>query len=630
MNRYTREDFGNYITEMRKKYGLSMERLSEGLVELSILGKFEKGDRFPDKLTRDRLLSRMGETADSYENYLCYDEFFPWKLRQQILQAIVDLDREKSENLISRYENTYDMTNPVEKQFVLAMKGMILKRDGASREELAELYHRAVSLTVSDITEENFEKKSLSMQELYLILEYVNYSKPTEEKVCWFEKVLTYIKNSPLDDVCRAKIYPQTVYFLYRELEKKEESLKETEVQMLGLSNQAIEMLRDAHGSYYLWELLQVRKGLLQKMEKTLNAEGEAQKSSALELVKKENEEWIWAVEEVRKELGRPFEMQDECYLYVEKEAYCIGDVIRIRREMLGLSRQQLCEGICSLKTIGRIENNKLRTQRPIVRELFQRLNLPMEFQRTELVSSSMEAQRLMDDLRCSINERENEKVEKTLKKLREMVSLEIPMNRQTLMRIEVLNQKQTEQISKEEFLEKIREVLEYTMPYEAAVSEKSGYMTEEEVGCIHNMVSNMNWDNPELQKCLTTLRRCYTGLREEGFIGAYINSYELVMSGVASQLGNKGEYDTASDISKTILSECLKWNRITFIPGSLYDLTWNYEQKEKEHIPVEEKRNVFRDINLCVIYSRFGRRKFMERSYKRKLEQRKSTMITL
>lgn len=29
-----------------------------------MLGRFESGERFPDKLTRDRLFARMGENAD--------------------------------------------------------------------------------------------------------------------------------------------------------------------------------------------------------------------------------------------------------------------------------------------------------------------------------------------------------------------------------------------------------------------------------------------------------------------------------------------------------------------------------------------------------------------------------------
>ena len=107
---------------------------------------------------------------------------------------------------------------------------------------------------------------------------------------------------------------------------------------------------------------------------------------------------------------------------------------------MLGLTQERLCEGICSLKTIGRIENNKLRTQRPIVKELFVRLNLPMDFQRTDLVTDSVEAQQLMNALKVSIHERERGKVEKIIVQLRGLVSQNILMNRQTLNRIETEN----------------------------------------------------------------------------------------------------------------------------------------------------------------------------------------------
>lgn len=341
-----------------------------------------------------------------------------------------------------------------------------------------------------------------------------------------------------------------------------------------------------------------------------------------LKTLERENGEYLWALKETCAEFGRPVEMQNECYLFVEKESYCIGDVIRIRRKMLGLSREQLCEGICSLKTIGRIENNKLSTQRPIVRELFKRLHLPMEFQHSELVTSDVEAKHLMDELSWSINERENDKVEQILPKLKGKVSMDIPLNRQTLSRMEILNEEN--KLIAEEFVEKIREVLECTLPYEAIFSDEDKYMTRMEIRCIYDMMCAMKWDNSELQNCLDCVQRYYRICEREDCIGSYINMYEFVMAGVASQLGNKGEYDRSDEISRIIISESLKWNRLDFIASGMYNLTWNYEQRKKEHIPVNEERDVLRDLQLCIVYSHFRKSKFREQDYMKKLKKRK------
>ena len=58
--------------------------------------------------------------------------------------------------------------------------------------------------------------------------------------------------------------------------------------------------------------------------------------------------------------------MEYFCHLYWEMESYCIGDVIRIRRQMFGMTKEQLCKGICSVKTLTRMEHKQVKTQMPI------------------------------------------------------------------------------------------------------------------------------------------------------------------------------------------------------------------------------------------------------------------------
>ena len=108
-DRYESERFGTYIARLRRKRNVSMEQLSEGLCSLSMLGRFEKGERLPEKQLRDRLLTRLGETPSVYENYLDTDEYTQWKLRQQILESIVDWKRDKTEVLLASYRKQGDM-----------------------------------------------------------------------------------------------------------------------------------------------------------------------------------------------------------------------------------------------------------------------------------------------------------------------------------------------------------------------------------------------------------------------------------------------------------------------------------------------------------------------------------------
>ena len=48
------------------------------------------------------------------------------------------------------------------------------------------------------------------------------------------------------------------------------------------------------------------------------------------------NEGWLRTLEQTYEEYGISPRMENTCYLYVEKGVHCIGDVIRLRRNMLG------------------------------------------------------------------------------------------------------------------------------------------------------------------------------------------------------------------------------------------------------------------------------------------------------
>ena len=612
-DRYESERFGTYIARLRRKRNVSMEQLSEGLCSLSMLGRFEKGERLPEKQLRDRLLTRLGETPSVYENYLDTDEYTQWKLRQQILESIVDWKRDKTDVLLASYRKQCDLEYPLEKQFVLTMEAQWKRREGASVTELATMFEEAVKQTVPSVDEKSIIGMCLSMQEIDLVLEYEHY-RVSDAKQAKYEEIIQYIMESDFDAVSRAKTYPKTVYYLCLELEKEDN--RKTYDYILQLCNDAIEVLRDACYMCYLWELLQIRLRAIKKLDKSSVTETE---------LRQETEELLEALETLHREFEVSIAMSDSCYLYVEKEVYCIGDVIRIRRKMLGLSRAQLCEGICSLKTIGRIERNQLKTQRQIERELFERLHMSREYQRMELVTENPVVQELFGELRWRINEREHDKVQAILEELKGMVAMELPSNKQALERMMAVNEWQNGEITREDYIQKLKEILEYTLPYKVATAPGEKYMTNEEIACIQNMVSVMDWRNPEMEKCISTLENVYKHSEETDCVGVHISMYATVMSVVDSQLGNKGDYERSDFISKIIIKECLKAHVITFVARELYNLLWNYEQKEKEHIPTWEKRNVLRDLGYCVLFSRFNRQKFRETNYKDKLEQRKN-----
>lgn len=53
------------------------------------------------------------------------------------------------------------------------------------------------------------------------------------------------------------------------------------------------------------------------------------------------------------------------------------GTYIKKRRKELGISQEDLCEGLCSVSTLSRLENNQQTPSRSLARQLLERLGLP-------------------------------------------------------------------------------------------------------------------------------------------------------------------------------------------------------------------------------------------------------------
>lgn len=63
--------------------------------------------------------------------------------------------------------------------------------------------------------------------------------------------------------------------------------------------------------------------------------------------------------EDLYERFGMPRNQWRDGYLYCTQDVYCIGDIVRIRRKMLKMTQEKLCEEICSLDTLRRLEGKK-------------------------------------------------------------------------------------------------------------------------------------------------------------------------------------------------------------------------------------------------------------------------------
>lgn len=591
-------DFPSLIRKAREIQGITLEALCKDLCSFSMMGKIERGERLAGKELRDRILARLGVCSDGYENFLFHEDYLVWKRKQCIVNAIEKSDFATAEKELAIYEKKKGECN-LEKQFCLVMRAQIMQKRCEDSDVIARFYEKAVKMTVSDIDDVSIKELCLSVHELDMILEYERCCRP-KRLASRCEEILAYISSEVFDTYSYVKIYPKVIYYLYLSTADSDRDWN----RLLRLSNRGIEQLRTTGRMYYLWELIEIRREGLTRLLDRVEDDEEGRKREALQKVIDTMTSWLDALDFVHELCGTHRKMETSCYLYQQKEAYCIGDVIRRRREMLGMTKKALCEGICSEKTIGRLEAHKTKPQIEIVRLLFEKLNLSGEYQRAQIVTKDVKAYILTSEIGLYANKSEYKKVEVLLAEILQYISLENPINRQYMDWIETRIKSESGKMLKEEAIQCFRKILEDTIPYETVLEEGEKYLTNVEMQCLLNIAicGGKSKDNLAFDALLKLCEQLET---DEG-IFEHIAAWETIMTHVANIYGDREEYDRSDAVSIRAMKACVHCYRMNLFDMQLYINIWNCRERKKKNIPLQKgyQEDVYlkRCLALCQI----------------------------
>lgn len=623
-------EFSNYVNELRSKNNLPMITICEGLCTIQEVFYLEKGERPVGRLLQEAILERLGTGAEDYEYYLDYEDYKRWKARHYILHAIIHEKFQEAENLLEEYKLNYcgflermkmsrkqkkadevfsmNTEEKLEYQFYLSILAQLGKCFGRPKEELYDLFEKALSLTVEEYEKRPVSERVLSFKELNLMLEMEKYRKEGERYEKYLE-ILKYIEKKSMDRKGKVKIYPKAVYYFCHNLMNNHKISEAGPEQLLFIykhCNLAFNILCENERMYFLWEILCFREKLLYHLLENYKENRISQtfaSVSEIEFMIQKNIEWKNVLEKIYEEEQVPKETFEYCYLYVSNGACCVNDVIRIRRKMLGMSQKKLSEGICDVRTVRRLEQYENAPQRAIREALFQRLGLSKENMKTDLVTGNPEAKELWEELRNHVKNRHWEKVEEIMTRIREVTSLEIKCNRQAFMRKEALMLKECGKISVEEYHSRLKEALELTLPYEAFLQEGEKYLTMGERACIQNRMIGMEKGSEELLTCMRRFEEIYFYYEKNDLLETVMGTYDYIMGYIGGKWGNEGEYDKADYYNCKIKKYSLRCRRSGCLSHSIYDRWWNNGKRIEEGIPVDKVLGV-EELEKCILIS--------------------------
>ena len=608
------ENFATLLKNIRTEEEVSLDQLAYGIMSTSQLARIEKGERSVAKVVRDRLLERLGVARDLYENLLDLEDYREWERQKDILHAVREKQTAQAEQLLSEYEKSLEDDENIRRQFYLVMLADIRKKENAGRQFAADCYRKALELTVPDADTVWVKQRPLSILEINLLLENLASEKGIDSFLK-YKILLRYVEDGCYDEISKAKIYPKIAFYSLKKRMQYREHLDAGErMECLEICWKAVERLRDAGRTYYLVELLEIRKQLLEDQLGELTGEEQKENLAA----QREDEELLRVIQNLYREYEVTDYMEDCTYLYQQKWVFPIGEVLKIRRTMFGMTQEQLCDGICSVKSLRRAEQGKTDIQREVKEKLLKRLGLSGQLQWTRLITSDREVVRLAERLAKYQNGQNYVETRKLLERLKAKVTMEIPQNKQFIIETEALLDCYEKKISMRKFVDCETEILRQTLKENDFKKMGKIYLTEMEITCIRNRWRGLK--NEEKKKDIQFLLNIYEEYSSKNVIANAISMYEFVTEGAVSELGNMGEHELAILIDNKSIKESLKCRRLIHIDYKLYDIFWNNQEiLKKKGIKMNLEKMADELVN-CISISHYTKRYFYEKIYRDKL----------
>ena len=143
---------------------------------------------------------------------------------------------------------------------------------------------------------------------------------------------------------------------------------------------------------------------------------------------------------------------------------YRAGDVIRLTRNAVGMSQEELCDGICAVQTLSHIENNRHRIKPDTYRRLMEKMGRGVHNNCVVCMGKDMSLLEEYPFFEDAMAKRDYHTAECYLMRIREKIS-DFVTDRQSLKRVESLLDYDMGKIGAQEHMRQLGEAMEMTIP---------------------------------------------------------------------------------------------------------------------------------------------------------------------
>lgn len=584
---YTERDeinFHGLLRNTREYRNVTLEKLSFGICAVSNLHYYEIGERVPDYLTRNRLMGRLGLSSEEFEDYVYDNEYKLFTKITVLKNALYNKNIEVAEKCIGIIRLQVSEDQKVLNQLLFVAEANLKRIREEKIDDIIQSYKLAIQTTLDGIELFNIKEYILSKEEVGIVEKYIYYKckKAKDEGVKDLSKykliyidIMKYIENSCWDSVLKIKVLSGCVV-RFASLFGENLSDKERNYLFKSQLELAIRLERETGRVYYIEDLFQIKKEMFS--------------------ISKEEEKWRQAVINTKKlcSFENSIEEQMDMILFDFSTLYNISEIISLRRKMLGMTRQQLACGICSIKTLDRLEKGKVNCQQYIVNQLFERLHISCVYRRFEIITDNPKVNELYKNYKKAINDEDFYVAKDYRDELLKKIEKDIHENTQILARITNVCNKNNNLITNKEFAQNIERTLEQTVKIKQVTEIPNIFLNKTEKHLIYYLAAEGNKD---MRKVINDI---YETSKKRLITSGEVGLYSMMFEWLASSYGNEGLYVKSDEIAKNVAMILLKEGRISLMPHIIYNLVWNkVKQNLQETIFVDNGIELCKDLSI-------------------------------
>lgn len=558
------KEIGELLYRLRTEAELTLEQLSQGVCSVAQMGKIEANQLAPDYFVFDRLFARLGKSVDRLEYILPVETYELYEMRFFIQREICYGRLTEAEQKLEEFKKSRQTDKKLHRQFILQERAQIAWMKGEPTEVVLEYLNAAIAETIP-VEELGNRKLALSAEELKLLLfrwevcRKTDYERPIKE----LQDILFYKNLKQMDAAEKAKWFPYAVLLrgIIGNLEKENAMLEM-------LTKEALSLLRAEGRLLYMPEILEQYAGMLEYHN------GD---ETFIRLLRSEKETLL----KVEAEYGISFE-KFRLFEHTVRRFQLDSELIRKERKAIGMSQEELSDGICASETLARIESGKRSPREQKMIDLLRKMKRERKKINSIIMTDNYEVLWLKRKFNSMLNYKEYDKAGEILNQLETRLDSSIPQNEQFLRgeRVKILYHQGA--WTPEQCLEELKKQLSVTLNVETDEIFKHELTTEEH--SILNEMAVIYYENQEEDKAIQIWEQ-----QVESFSGSRIHpafhilGWELAMGNLASGMEEHKKPLTSIDICKEKLKISMEAGRGNPLGRSMITMACALEQQNQE-----------------------------------------------